>query len=119
MNTIRREQERQRAMNPVTLARLEANGSRLDLKHGITCVFYVFENVGIECLRASAGRRGFTETAEPLERVHEGQKYWGLEFTIHVIPTEHSIGEITDGAVELAAECNAEFDGWYAEVRED
>lgn len=108
--------ESQRAMNPLTLERLKANGSDLSRPHCLFNVFHIYQHPQVDALCRDLEAAGFLihDSGTPLE--YQGTHYWKVEGCIETVPTLAAVNRMTDQCVEIAGRHDADYDGWYTEV---
>ena len=108
------EKAQQRAMNAETRRRLLAQGSDPSHPHELVNVFYVFTEADTSRLIQALQGHGFGEPR--LEKVPEREgDYWEVEASALRQPTVSELDAMTDQCVELAAQFDAEYDGWYTQ----
>lgn len=108
--------EFQRAMNPLTLERLSANGSDLSRPHCLFNVFHIYQRPQVESLRRDLEAVGFLIHDSGTLLEYQGTHYWKAEGCIEIVPTLAAVNSMTDQCVEVAGRHDADYDGWYTEV---
>jgi hypothetical protein len=108
--------ESQRAMNPVTLERLIANGSDLSFPHRLLNVFHVYDRSHLEPLCRDLKAAGFQIHDSGTPHVYQGVHYWKVEGALEVVPALAAVNSMTDRCVDIATSFGADYDGWYTEV---
>ena len=117
MGTIEdKEKQRFREWNPQTLSVLRKKGIDLSKRRSVVNVFFVFEENEVKPFERVLSKRNM-RCKDVLETIGENQTtYWSIHAELVMIPKILSVHEMTDMCVDLANECNSEYDGWFTEV---
>lgn len=110
------EKKLQRSMNPRTIQALVENDCDLSRPRPITNLFYSSDPSCKKRISHELMVRGFTVHRLEMTEPTGDKPEYGVEATIiHSLDREW-IDSLTDTCIDLAADCCAEYDGWFTEI---
>ena len=114
-----KEKQQFREWNPQTLSVLMQKGIDLSICRSVVNVFFVFEETEVKPFERLLSKKNM-RCKKILEMTEENQPtYWSLHAELMIVLVLDSVHEMTDMCVDLANECNGEYDGWYTEIDEE